>query len=122
VFSRMLRLLSDCADARKPHDDLFADTPQGYPHRPGWKGHHETGRQAAQAVAVKAKSLRERCLEVIQAAPGPISADEVAARLDYEPMWIRPRISELGKQGLIVPVAERAKNKSGCSALLWRAA
>jgi hypothetical protein len=114
--------IDEAAARRNPNLFGWADEPPtSYPDEPGWKG-QLTSRQAARAVAGKAKSVRQRCLEVIKAAPGPISSDEVAAQLEYEPMWIRPRVSELCKQGLIFPVAERAKNRSGHSALMWRAA
>jgi hypothetical protein len=97
--------IDEAAARRNPNLFGWADEPPtSYPDEPGWKG-QATSRQAARAVAGKAKSRRQGCLEVIKAASGPIGTDEVAAQLEYEPMWIRPRVS-----------------RSGHSALMWRAA
>ena len=99
-------------------DDLFSQ----YPERPGWK-RQETSALAAEAMAPKAPILRARCLDTIKAADGGLSADDVAARLEVSILSIRPRVSELAKQGKIRKVAgARGRTESGNTATLWEAA
>lgn len=106
--------------------DLFGNIPaRKYPHTPGAKGCGPTlqaSQEAADAIAGKAGSVRRQCLELIRGLRDATS-DEIAARLGRPEVFIRPRISELGKLGLIEPTGTRRKNKlSDCTATVWRAA
>jgi hypothetical protein len=94
------------------------DEARGYPDEPGWK-ESETSKEAAEDIALRAGTLRRLAYDFILRHPYH-TADEVAAALDESPLAIRPRISELRLQGLIVNDG-RGLNRSGKAAHLWRA-
>ena len=79
-----------------------------------------TSLEAYEAVLADAPLLRRRCLEALND-NGPMTADEIAARLGASVLSIRPRVTELRKEGLIEPTGERRPNRSGRSANVWRA-
>jgi hypothetical protein len=89
-----------------------------YPDRPGFKvpGPSE---QAAAAVAGMAKTLRDQVLSTIANAPAGLTADEVADKLHRSVLSVRPRVSELHRQGEIRQTGARGKNESGMSATIW---
>lgn len=87
-----------------------------YPHSPGSK-RDGTSRDAAQAIAPRAKTLRDQCLALIR--QHPMTADECAAQLNESVLAIRPRITELLKLGHIRESGLRRKNASGASAAVW---
>lgn len=90
-----------------------------YPESPGFKAvDTETSRQAAAAVAGRAKTLRERVEEVL--AEEARTADEVARELGESELAVRPRLSELKAKGLIEATEERRRNGSGKMAVVWR--
>jgi predicted transcriptional regulator len=92
-----------------------------YPHSPGWK-EQTTSREAALAIASKAKNLRANVLNLLaDTAPEALSADQIAIRLQRSPLSIRPRVSELAAAGLIERAGERVTNESGMTAHKWRA-
>ena len=103
-------------------EDAYGDTPAPYPQSPG----HKTGgtsQEAAQKFRAHASDLRAAALLTFDNNPAGLTADEVADRLKSSVLAIRPRISELYKQGKIekVPGPEgRRKNASGMSATVWR--
>jgi hypothetical protein len=101
--------------------DLFgwADEREGYPDSPGFK-EGDTSREAAEAMAVRAGTLRRLAYDWICKHPHH-TADEVAEALDESPLAIRPRISELRIAGLIINDG-RGLNRSGKAAHLWVAA
>ena len=99
--------------------DLF-DYAARYPQAPGYKD-RDTSRIAAESMASSANLLREQCMESLRDR-GPATADEIAERLGYSILSIRPRFSELHKAGRIVDTGERHSNASGRSAKVWRAA
>ena len=88
-----------------------------YPQTPGFKT-GGTSAAAAFEVAEDAATLRARCYELIQLR-GDHTADEVAAMLDRSVLSIRPRFTELFKQGRIFKSGVRRKNSSGISATVW---
>jgi hypothetical protein len=88
-----------------------------YPSTPGYKV-GGTSKAAAKAIAPKAKTLRERMLEVWQTMDA--TPDEVCDVLQITPFSGRPRATELYKLGLIVIVGYRV-NESGREANLYRA-
>lgn len=91
-----------------------------YPHSPGYKNKQSDGpsAQAAREVAATAPTLRELCLQ--QFAIMPMTADEVAERLDRSILSIRPRIAELSKLQQIEDTGKRRQNSSGKQATVWR--
>lgn len=79
----------------------------------------ETSELAARTMLPRAKSLRVRVLEKIRDAPNGMTADEVAEAMGLSMLTIRPRVSELKTNGLIIQSCERRENKSGRSAVVW---
>lgn len=89
-----------------------------YPCHPGSKD-KDTGREAAEAIAPRAAGLRAlvlRCLTL----NGAMTADETAEHLGLSPFAIRPRFTELLRDGAIVDSGERRTNATGRSAKVWR--
>jgi predicted HTH transcriptional regulator len=93
-----------------------------YPDRPGSKG-HDTSREAADTLhrSGRARQLRERVLDYYRRG-NKATADECAEALGEDPWTIRPRVSELGNDGMLVRTGERRRNKSGAKAAEWRSA
>jgi hypothetical protein len=91
-----------------------------YPHQPGYKA-EGTSMEAAEANREKAPTLREQCLRVLKE-QGPLTADEVAARLEKSVLSVRPRVTELRKMGLVEATGERRENASGLKAEVLQAA
>ncbi len=92
-----------------------------YPLGPGYKD-PETSHLAAQRIAPCVGSLQEQCLHALKGhATDGATADEVADELGRSILSIRPRFSELLRQGLIVSAGSRRPNQSGCMAKVWRA-
>lgn len=91
-----------------------------YPHKPGWKG-RDTSRYAALDMQVQAPTLRQSCLDLLISG-AELTADEIAEALDKTILAIRPRVTELSRQGLIEDTGTRRKNVSGKMAIVWRVA
>lgn len=87
-----------------------------YPARPGMKESGGTSEMAAAATVSRAVTLRETVLRTLRSNPLGLTADEIAERLEETPFTIRPRVSELVKQGRVIKTAERRRNTSGMSA------
>lgn len=94
---------------------------KSYPDHAGWKADGPS-RAAANAIEPVARTLRDRVLNVIRRAPVPPTADEIAAGLGENILSIRPRVSELHRQGWIIPAGDRGRNISGMTATRWRSA
>jgi predicted ArsR family transcriptional regulator len=97
--------------------DLFAAL--AYPNKPGAR-RTRTSRQAAEGMAPRAQSLRDKVLGVLTRSPA--TADECAALLNITVLACRPRLSELSKMGLIIDTGGVRRNVSGVNATVWRAA
>jgi hypothetical protein len=93
-------------------------TRSDYPDAPGFKASGPS-EQAAQAVAGMAKTLRDQVRNTIATAPKGLTADEIAGKLNRSILSVRPRVSELHRQGEIRPSGARGKNESGMSASVW---
>ncbi len=89
-----------------------------YPDSPGFKAAGPS-EQAAKAIAGPAKTLRDKVLQTIAAAPHGLTADEVAGKLNKSILSVRPRVSELRRQGEIRQSSHRGRNDSGLSASVW---
>lgn len=70
----------------------------------------------------RAGTLRDQVLRFIKSCASGATADEAADALRESILAIRPRVTELSKQGLIVETEQRRRNVSGRSAIVWRAA
>jgi len=101
-----------------PIPDLFSGP--SYPRRAGFK-EPTTSRDAAQRIERKgrAASLRSAVLGAFEL-DWTGTADELAHRLGESVLAIRPRVTELHKQGKLETTGERRKNESGASAHVWR--
>lgn len=103
--------------------DTLGDTPF-YPNAPGFK-EPTTSRAAARKMRGEAATLRDRAHGALLAAGAEgMTADEVAAQLRETVLAIRPRITELAKETppRAAKTDKRRTNKSGMSAIVWRAA
>ena len=90
-----------------------------YPKLAGFKAVRPS-EEAAEAISGAAKTLRDELYRVIAGPPQGLTADEVADRLNKPILSIRPRASELYRQGEIRWLAgARGKNNSGMMASKW---
>jgi DNA-binding IclR family transcriptional regulator len=92
----------------------------GYPERPGWKGHAETGRDAALAHAAEAKGRRAQVLTAM--ADGPGTAEEISQRIGLHWYLCRPRLSELRNLGYVMDSGSRGQGALGGKVIRWRLA
>lgn len=102
--------------------DLFDWTPPpGYPDSPGFK-ERTTSQEAARKMAPRAGTLRADVMTVYRTAwPAGLTADECAARMGKSILSVRPRVTELRRQGQLVPTLrdgkpDRRANESGLEA------
>ena len=79
-----------------------------------------TSEEAAESIEGSAATLRLRVLTFIKLY-GPVTDEEIANGLGMNPSTARPRRIELVNMGRVVETGERKKNKSGRSAVTWRA-
>ena len=87
-----------------------------YPEVAGWKG-TATSRDAAETT--DAAKLRDRATAALFTY-GPLTADEIAAKLGVDKLSIRPRLSELRTRGKVSDSHERRYNGSGHRAIVWK--
>ena len=92
-----------------------------YPEGSGYKVAGPS-QDAAKSVASTATKLRATVLAQIAACPGGATADEIAGQLNVSILSVRPRCSELKRNGQIEPTGARRRNASGMSATVWRVA
>ena len=92
-------------------NDLFS-----YPTTAGYKD-GTTSKAAAESMAKTLPRLRAMVKGAFK--QGPATADEIAATLDISRLAVRPRVTELAKQGIIAETGERRPNESGRSAKVW---
>jgi predicted ArsR family transcriptional regulator len=67
----------------------------------------------------KTERLRDRILALL-ADGSELTPDEMAERLGANIMAVRPRVSDLAKDQLIVRTGDRRKNPIGQRAAVWR--
>ena len=89
-----------------------------YPYEPGYR-QRDTSKAAADAIAPRAWTLRERVYQSILAKPG--TADEVAARIGEKPGSVRPRTTELTLDGRIYDTGQRRPAESGRMQIVYAA-
>ena len=90
-----------------------------YPDAPGFKvsGPSE---QAAEAMRGKANKMRAAVFAQIAKCSAGATADEIAKDLNLSVLSVRPRVSELNRNGEIEETGARRKNDSGMTATVWR--
>lgn len=91
-----------------------------YPNRAGFK-EPGTSKEAADAIEAKgrAATLRAACRGAFELG-WEGTADELADRLGESILAIRPRVSELHRQGIVERSGLRHVNQSGSFASCWR--
>lgn len=91
-----------------------------YPRRAGFK-ERTTSRDAAQRIEGRgrARGLRRAVLGAFELG-WTGTADELAANMGESILTIRPRVTELHKQGQLETTGERRRNASGASAHVWK--
>lgn len=89
-----------------------------YPASPGWT-EPTTSREAAELIAPRAPSLRERVLALISESPNGVAVHEAARILNVSVPSLQPRFSEIRRMGKIKPSGQRCRNDSGASAHKW---
>lgn len=104
--------------------DLFDRGEPGYPATPGFRKGSDTSKEAAEAIAPVASTLRGRVARLFKESfPDSFTADEAAKALNLSPFAIRPRVTELSAAGLLEKTGERRSNPhSTMRAHCWRAA
>ncbi len=92
-----------------------------YPDAPGFKvaGPSE---QAAEAISGTANKMWAAILAQFAQYPGGATADEIAKDLNLSLLSVRPRVSELNRNGLNEQTGARRKNESGMTATVWQIA
>ena len=90
-----------------------------YPDAPGFKvsGPSE---QAAKAIGSTANKMRAAVLAQIALHAAGATADEIAKDLNLSVLSVRPRVSELNRNGAIEQTGARRRNESGMTATVWR--
>ena len=108
--------------------DLFGAPPEVIAHEENMKrlghklarrGHPETSRTAADAVAVKLGELQRRVLDLIARNPGLTVSELAAITRERDPRAIGRRLSELLAQGKVIREV-RVCTVTGKSASTWR--
>ena len=67
----------------------------------------------------RAERTRREIIDLI-AGTRPMTADEIADRLDLSILYVRPRVSELVTRGDLAPSGLSGRNASGKCAKKWR--
>jgi predicted ArsR family transcriptional regulator len=76
-------------------------------------------RRAPRSVALsKAERTRRAILDLVLGSR-PMTADELADRLDLSILYVRPRVSELVTRGDLASSGQRGRNASGKRATKW---
>ena len=96
--------------------DLF--TQQSYGGHAGYR-HTETSIDAARAVTPGISGAHKAILDVLRFES--LTPDEVADRLGWSFLYVRPRCTELKDMELIEPTGERRENRSHLKANVLRA-
>lgn len=79
-------------------------------------------REAHEKAQETAETRRQEVYDLVRASPAGMTADEVAKVLGRAPYTIRPRITELKKCGLLIPIGRRPGMFSAVRITIWRAA
>ncbi len=91
-------------------------------YRDGGVGHCGIGGSPA-AADFKARTVehdRAAVVRVIwEAGPGGVSGENIAKRLGWLPFRVRPRTSDLRKDGVIFDSQRREKNINGIGCIVW---
>lgn len=90
-----------------------------YPDAPGHRN-VDTSVAAAEALAPALGRLQRLSLSAIRnAGASGLTAEELAAKLNWNRWSIQPRITELCLKGLVRDSGQRRPNSSGTMAIVW---
>jgi hypothetical protein len=73
----------------------------------------------AEAIAPVAPTLRAKCLQLVKVARAGLTASEVATALDWDLCSVRPRFTELLRDGKIKDSGERRKARTRVGEIVW---
>jgi hypothetical protein len=76
----------------------------------------------AQAIAPVRETLGLKCLKLVEAAPRGLTASEAAKLLDWDLCSVRPRFTELLRNGKVKDSGERRKARTRVGEIVWVAA
>lgn len=94
--------------------------PDAYPDAPGFKAHGPS-EEAAEKIKGRAAVLRAQVLAAFEAChPQGRTADEIATEMNLSVLSVRPRVSELHRNGFLEDTGTRRRNDSGMTATVWR--
>jgi len=95
-----------------------------YPQSPGWRSGpaEATSRAGALAITGRAKTIRQRILDLIKSTPSGLTSDEIGGQLGISEIQVRPRVAELHGQHEIEQSGQHRRNRTGMRATVWRAA
>lgn len=79
----------------------------------------DTSQAAAEAIAPKAGTIKDRVLEAMHAHPFPLTADEIAKRLNLEFISVRPRVTELANANRVKDSGVRRIGRFGKEQIAW---
>jgi hypothetical protein len=88
-----------------------------YPIQAGFKERGATSEAAAKAIEPTCARLGIRVLQALR--EHPRTADEVAETIGETILAVRPRVSQLYRQGIIRKSGDRRLNASGLGAHVW---
>jgi len=82
----------------------------------------DPSRRAAEAAAPNAPTIRDEVLAMLRMNVGGLTADEIAQRLGRHYGSVRPRLSELRRDGLAVDTGRRRTNGFGKTQIVYAVA
>lgn len=77
----------------------------------------DTRKAALDDANKRKKYVRARVLGALSNAA--LTADEIAEQINESILSVRPEVTKLGKEGVLVKTALRRPNKSGKKAIVW---
>lgn len=93
----------------------WTDQDHGYK-RPG------PSESAANLIAPSAKIVRAKVMELLHRNVFPMTADEIADALNIDPFTVRPRVSELARDGRLKDSGLRRPGNRGRTQTCWEIA
>jgi predicted ArsR family transcriptional regulator len=76
-----------------------------------------TRKEAHEEAGKRKKYVRTRVLGALSDAA--LTADEIAQQINESVLTVRPCVTELGNEGVLIKTALRRQNKSGRKAIVW---
>jgi hypothetical protein len=90
------------------------NTSGGYKTAPGTTSH-----AAAERIAPVAGTIREKVLACLRTG-GPLTTDQIAARINHPYVSVQPRVSELKADGKVEDSGQRRIGQWGVANIVWK--